>query len=82
MPAYVAEHLAAVLTSWTTIGELVTKLSADECRMSETLDLAANVARKRDESTPELLLQRVRDLVAEYRMALQERGEQADEEED
>src|SRR6266498_669081 len=29
MPAYFAEHLAPVLASWTTIGELVSKLSYD-----------------------------------------------------
>lgn len=82
MPAYFAEHLACVLASWTTIGELVTILSADESRMSETLDLAADAARDHDEASPELLLHRVRDLLAEYRMALQERREEHDGDED
>jgi len=67
MPAYFAEHLARVLANWTTIGALVTELSADESRMSETLDLAANAARHRHEASPELLWRRVRDLLAEYR---------------
>jgi hypothetical protein len=66
MPAYFADHLAQVLASWTTIGVLVTELSADESRMSETLGLAADAARNRDEASPELLLQYVRDLLAEY----------------
>ncbi len=50
--------------------------------MSETLDLAADAARTRDDASPELLLQHVRDLLAEYRMALQERRERHDGDED
>jgi len=70
MPAYFAEHLARVLASWTTIGELFSETSYDESRMSEALSSAVNAANERDEASPELLLQRVRDLIAEYRMAV------------
>jgi hypothetical protein len=77
MPAYFAEHLARVLTSWTTIGELVSKLSYDESRMSEALIFAADAANEHDESSPELLLNRVRDLLAEFRMGVQRSDQDA-----
>ncbi len=79
MPAYFAEHLARVLAGWTTIGELVSKLSYDESRMSEALSFAADAANERDEASPELLLQRVRDHLAEYRMAIRDREREGDE---
>jgi hypothetical protein len=72
MPAYFAEHLAQVLTAWTSIGELIHEWSGDESGLAEGLLFAARAARQRDEASPELLLQRVRDLLAEYRMAVQE----------
>jgi hypothetical protein len=71
-----------VLDAWTTIGELVSKLSYDESRMSEALRLAADAAKERDEASPELLPQRVRDLLAEYRMVIRHRQREGNERHD
>lgn len=46
MPAYFAEHLAPVLAAWTTIGELISKLSYDESRMSRALQFAAGAGER------------------------------------
>lgn len=66
-----------MLAGWTAIGELISKLSYDESRMSQALTLAANAANERDESSPELLLHRVRDLLAEFRIVMRGRDQDA-----
>jgi hypothetical protein len=82
MPAYFAEYLAQVLGAWTDVGELMRDLSADERALAEALRLGAQAARRRDEASHESLLQRMRDLLAEHRMAVRqwERDERSDDE--
>jgi hypothetical protein len=79
MPAYFAEHLAQILTAWTQVSELATALPAGEAPVAEALLDAACVARRRDDASLGLLQRRMRDLVAEYLIAV--RAQQPDGEE-
>jgi hypothetical protein len=81
MPAWFAEHLAEVLAAWTAIGEHVREFPGGEQDLATGLRSAVQVARRRDDASPELLRRRMRDLLAEHAMAEQaqrdKRGGQA-----
>ncbi|HEV8713811.1 MAG TPA: hypothetical protein VGX03_13415 [Candidatus Binatia bacterium] len=49
MPAFVAEHLAAVLVAWSQLSQIVDAWSGEETETASTLLAAAQVARRQDD---------------------------------